>query len=217
MPENGHNAFYDDAFDKALYRGKTILVERFGENRASETIRAMRDTYRMIRPHIPDLKIRTARWLLSYCVICFPLYKTIKGDYPQEEALDVVYDFIITVLERDLEENLPWMAKRMMKSRLLCRILFRAIWGKMTKLNDPNGWVYEFLPTEKAHLIDVNIHRCGIHKFLSAHRTPELTQLLCRCDYYMVEHFLPKGVKLIRTQTIAEGAKYCDFRYHLQK
>ena len=107
------------------------------------------------------------------------------------------------------------MAKTMMKSRLIYPILFRATRGKMTKLNDPNGWVYEFLPTEKGHLIDFNVKRCGMHKFLSEHGAPELTQLLCKCDYYMAENFLPKGVKLIRTQTIAEGAEYCDFRYHL--
>ena len=60
MPENDHRAFYDVGFENALDWGKTTLVERFGEDKASETIRAARDEYQETRPDIPDLKLKTA-------------------------------------------------------------------------------------------------------------------------------------------------------------
>jgi hypothetical protein len=47
-------------------------------------------------------------------------------------------------------------------------------------------------------------HRLGV---------PWLGRLLsCNRDYALIEGFNP-DVKLLRTQTIMEGASYCDFRF----
>ena len=50
-------------------------------------------------------------------------------------------------------------------------------------------------------------------KFLSDQEIPELAPVICRLDYHMAENFLPKCARLVRTQTIAENANFCDFRY----
>jgi len=83
----------------------------------------------------------------------------------------------------------------------------------MNRSNDPNGWQYEFLPTESGHFLDFNVTRCGMVKFLSDQGIPELTPVICRLDFHMAENFLPKCARLVRTQTIAEKANFCDFRY----
>ena len=72
---------------------------------------------------------------------------------------------------------------------------------------------YDFLPTESGHLLDFNVTRCGMFKFLSDQGVPELTQVICRLDYHMAENFLLKCARLVRTQTIAENINFCDFRY----
>lgn len=41
-------------------------------------------------------------------------------------------------------------------------------------------------------------------------------KLSCNRDFSLVEGFNP-AVKLTRTQTVMEGASYCDFRFKLRR
>jgi hypothetical protein len=46
---------------------------------------------------------------------------------------------------------------------------------------------------------------------------PELGCLLsCNRDYALIQGFNPE-IKLTRTQTIMDGAEFCDFRYAMKK
>jgi L-2-amino-thiazoline-4-carboxylic acid hydrolase len=51
---------------------------------------------------------------------------------------------------------------------------------------------------------------CGICKFLHRQNADELAPYMCRLDYPYAEAM---GIRLMRTSTIAEGGKKCDFRY----
>jgi hypothetical protein len=60
---------------------------------------------------------------------------------------------------------------------------------------------------------DFNVTRCRYAELYHALGIPELGALLsCNRDYALIEGF-NSGVDLTRTQTIMEGADYCDFRY----
>jgi hypothetical protein len=57
------------------------------------------------------------------------------------------------------------------------------------------------------------VTRCRYAELYHALGIPELGTLLsCNRDYALIEGFNP-DVDLTRTQTIMEGATYCDFRY----
>jgi hypothetical protein len=61
--------------------------------------------------------------------------------------------------------------------------------------------------------LDFNVTRCRYAEMYRALGIPELGVLLsCNRDYAMIEGFNPDA-NLKRTQTIMEGAPYCDFRY----
>jgi hypothetical protein len=51
---------------------------------------------------------------------------------------------------------------------------------------------------------------CGIVKYLTREGAPELGSYLCWLDYPV---FATMGVKLTRTETIAQGCRRCDFRF----
>jgi phosphohistidine phosphatase len=60
-----------------------------------------------------------------------------------------------------------------------------------------------------------NVHRCRYAEMYQALGIPELGALLsCNRDFSLIEGFNPQ-VRLERTQTIMEGAAYCDFRFVL--
>jgi hypothetical protein len=61
-----------------------------------------------------------------------------------------------------------------------------------------------------------NVRRCRYAEMYRALGIPELGALLsCNRDASLIEGFNPE-IKLTRTQTIMEGAPFCDFRYELK-
>jgi hypothetical protein len=68
--------------------------------------------------------------------------------------------------------------------------------------------------TESAY--DFNVTRCRYAEMYRALGIPELGAVLsCGRDYALGEGFNP-DLKLVRTQTIMEGAPCCDFRYRME-
>jgi len=62
---------------------------------------------------------------------------------------------------------------------------------------------------------EFNVIRCRYAEMYLALGIPELGSLLsCNRDFSLIEGFNP-DVNLTRTQTIMEGAAFCDFRYRL--
>lgn len=64
-----------------------------------------------------------------------------------------------------------------------------------------------------SHNLHFNVTRCRYAEMYKDLGIPELGCLLsCNRDYALIEGFNP-DIELIRTQTLMEGARYCDFRY----
>ena len=62
-----------------------------------------------------------------------------------------------------------------------------------------------------------NARRCRYAEMYHALGIPELGRVLsCSRDYALVEGFNP-AIHLERTQTLLEGAQYCDFRYEVRR
>jgi hypothetical protein len=63
----------------------------------------------------------------------------------------------------------------------------------------------------------VNVTGCRYAQFYKEMGVPELGFLLvCGADFPMAEGF-GGDIRLTRTQTIMQGASYCDFRYQRVK
>jgi hypothetical protein len=63
---------------------------------------------------------------------------------------------------------------------------------------------------------EYNVTRCSYAEFFKALGEPELgALLLCDVDFHIAEVGAP-AVEFRRTQTIMQGAPYCDFRYRFK-
>lgn len=61
-----------------------------------------------------------------------------------------------------------------------------------------------------------NVHRCRYAEMYASLGVPELGELLsCNRDAALIEGFNPH-IQLRRTQTIMQGAAYCDFCYEME-
>jgi hypothetical protein len=62
-----------------------------------------------------------------------------------------------------------------------------------------------------------NVQRCRYADLYRELGIPELGRILsCNRDFSLIEGFNP-GIRLARSQTIMEGAPFCDFRYELER
>ena len=69
-----------------------------------------------------------------------------------------------------------------------------------------NDWVVDILPGNDEYDLGYDYLECGICKLCNDEGCPELAQYLCRMDFVLADIM---NMKLVRTGTIAEGAKYC--------
>lgn len=90
----------------------------------------------------------------------------------------------------------------------------RLKWAEESKKRiNENNWVLDVLPGCEEYNLGYNYYECGICKICKDEGCFELAKYLCQLDFMMADLM---NAKLVRTQTIAEGADYCDFRYSLK-
>ena len=108
----------------------------------------------------------------------------------------------------------PWFIRCLIgrlffSKRLRSRMRKRA--AESQKRLYPSDYVYTLVEGDgKEFDFGVDYTECATCKFLNLHGAPELAPYICLCDEVYSEAF---GWGLVRTTTIAEGSKKCDFRF----
>ena len=76
----------------------------------------------------------------------------------------------------------------------------------------PDDFVYEIVEPAPGDDFEfgINYRACGFCKFAARHGDQDLLPHICAIDFAAYE---ARGVHLERTQTLAGGATYCDFRF----
>jgi hypothetical protein len=75
----------------------------------------------------------------------------------------------------------------------------------------PDDWVFDIVEGDgRAFEWGLDYTECAIVKYLVREGAPELAAYGCWVDY---PAYAAMGVKLIRTETIAQGGQRCDFRF----
>ena len=83
------------------------------------------------------------------------------------------------------------------------------ILGMITRYFFSSPFRHRHLPSEAGVAFDVTL--CPLADYFKDQGVPELTpHAACNLDYCAARAF---GVDLVRTQTIADGSEYCDFRW----
>jgi len=90
----------------------------------------------------------------------------------------------------------------------------RWIFGILTRYFFAPPFVHRHLPSDTGVAFDVTV--CPVADYFKKQGVPpEVTaHAACNTDYCMAREF---GIELVRSQTIANGAEYCDFRWEFSK
>jgi hypothetical protein len=138
--------------------------------------------------------------------IAGPLIKAFMEEFGREKTLEIA-GRVIRTLARESGAQLA----KMMGGNSLEHF---AKAGE--RMGQDKALEQEILEQSPARL-SVNTTRCRYAEMYRELGIPELGTLLsCGRDFAMIEGFNP-GIRLTRTQTLMEGAKYCDFRFQLEQ
>ena len=131
-----------------------------------------------------------------------PLLEALGEEFGRERVLEVAGETIVQIARQQGEE----LAKSMGGCTLAHFAASLEAWKKDDALQ------IEVLELSEERF-DFNVTRCRYAEMYRALGIPEMGALLsCNRDRALIEGFNP-GITLERTQTIMEGAGFCDFRY----
>ena len=154
--------------------------------------------------HFNDIGILTRREIEAR--ILAPILQAMSDEFGRVRVLEVAREVIIKIAHQqgiELGESMGG-----------CTLAHFAASMEAWK----NGGAIEMEVLEQSEdIFSFNITRCRYAEMYQALGIPELGALLsCNRDFALIDGFNPH-VELTRTQTIMEGASYCDFRYVLKK
>jgi hypothetical protein len=133
-----------------------------------------------------------------------PLVRAFAKEIGEERTLAIVAE-VIRGLARESGADL---------ARLLGEPTLTAFARSLDRWRENGALELDLLEQSPTRLA-FNVTRCRYAEMYRALGLPDLgASLSCQRDYTLAQGFNP-AIELTRTQTIMEGAPFCDFRFHL--
>jgi hypothetical protein len=199
-------------FDRTAALLEDYLITRYGKDLADELHRETRQEYERIIPQIPHIKGLRARALNSFLLITaqeLAFYRIMKL---HGKTLSETWEICHEAIKRRLE-RFPKFKRRLLKKLMYSNLLIRRVKGRAER-----GEQLKFGDFEVRYIIGdgkgfdwgVDYIACGNYNFMKAQGAEEFAPYVCMSDMALGDAL---GWGLIRTQTIADGCEFCDFRF----
>ncbi len=198
-------------FDSYLKYVRPVLVEHFGEHQVNALIQETHSKYENLIPQLPYIggKQPFTRFVTS-TGIWLAVYRTASA---YGKSIEEVGGLIFEICQKFMEAYPSFITRFFggmnFSSFYLNGLRKRAIQSQERKY--PEDYVYNFIEGDgKTFDYGVDYVECASCKFLAKQGASELAPYLCPVDILYSEKL---GWGLMRTQTLAEGAGRCDFRF----
>ncbi|MEP7143219.1 MAG: L-2-amino-thiazoline-4-carboxylic acid hydrolase [Ferruginibacter sp.] len=156
---------------------------------------------------------------LDFCAYFLALIKTLSEQGESFETTRKICLEIVTQYVRP-KNKLQQFLKRLpakLANTWLANIFLKAFNKKVSRRSHEAGFVAKII-TDKNETFGlgygIDILECGICKLFKKHNYEKYSSILCEVDELTSSL---AGLKLVRTGTIALGAKKCDFRFKKEK
>ena len=199
-------------FDQTFALIKDSLVARYGAELANELRREAHKEYENLIPEIPYISGIRARMFNIFLLITaqeLAVFKAMKkrGKTPTQ-AWEICHEALRLSVAK-IPRWKRWLLRQLMFSSLSKKLMARrASQQQKTSFGD---FEVEYLVGEGDNFdIGVNYLQCGNYRFAMEHGGEEFAPYICMSDIALSDAL---GWGLIRTQTLADGCSYCDFRF----
>lgn len=198
-------------FDDYTSQIQSVVGKALPSRETEPIIQETRDGFRRLIPEIPFIgKKNIFRYNLIDTAMLLALYRGLSNKgVTLPEYGKIVYD-IVMAITRAAEGLKARITRRLMFTRFGKSIFRRA--AERSQLREfPDDWVFEVIEGDVVNFdFGLDVHECGILKFLMSQRADEIGPYLCLMDYAFAQ---AKGSGLKRTTTLTEGGEKCDFRW----
>ena len=199
-------------FDRTAALMEEPLIAQYSREFALALQEEVRQEFQYLIPVIPYIEGMRARMLNTFLLITaqeLAVYKAMKkhGKSPQE-----AWKLCHAALRLRLVEVPSWkreLLRRFMFSRPVRMILKRRA-RQQLRLHLGDFEVGYVIGDGDEFDFGVNYLQCGNLNFLRKHDGEEFGPYVCMSDIVLSDAM---GWGLIRTQTLADGCEYCDFRF----
>jgi hypothetical protein len=192
------------------------LRTRFTKDEVERIIQQTQDEFRALLPRLPYIggKQNPLTTNLVACSWFLALYRVLQ---PRGLSDDEIGELVYRVAEEWVKSSPRWIGR--VQGLLVKTPLLRIIFGRISRQSQqrkyPGDFVVHFVPGDGRNFdFGLDFTGCAIHKFFQAEQAGHFAKYMCRIDYLTTSY---KGIELIRTGTIANGADKCDFRYRLAR
>jgi len=199
-------------YDQATQVQREVLVKHFDETRVNAWLVEARKGYESLIPQLPYIggdENDFTRYL-TYPSGIMPLVKILRDEgVPIRKNGQMIYEISVGYYNA-IPSLVKWFARftyfgDSRKSRM------QAAAQRSQLRRYPGDWVFEFVEGDgKSFQYGLDMTECGLVKFWNAQGLEEFTPYLCLTDYAFWRAI---GIEATRTQTIANGASRCDFKY----
>ena len=197
-------------FDRTSTLIKEFLVKRYGEEFTETLQKDVRQEYEKLIPEIPYIKGLRARAFNLFLQITaqeVAVYKAMKKHQkPPTETWELCHQALRLRVAK-IPRWKRWLLRNLMFSPLMKKIMTTR--AKQKQKVSFGEFEVEYLMGEDFEL-GINYLQCGNHKFAMKHGAEEFAPYICMSDIALSDAL---GWGLIRTQTLADGCDYCDFRF----
>jgi len=198
-------------FDRTFVLIKQSLEARYSEKFVSIFQRETRQEFEKLIPEIPFIKGGRARMLNAFLLITaqeLAVYKAMnKQGKPPEEAWELCHR-ALRLRVAEIPHWKRWLLKKLMFSNLVKRIMAKR--AKQQETTCFGDFEIRYLFSEEGDFdVGVNYLQCGNYHFALKHGGEAFAPYICMTDIVLSDAM---GWGLTRTQTLADGCDYCDFR-----
>ena len=199
-------------FDRTLALMKDSLVQRYGEEFAKIIQSNVRQEYEKLIPEIPYIKGLRGKIFNNFLLITAQELATYKAMKQQGQSASEAWELCHQALRLRVAQIPPWkrwLLRNLMFSSLMKKIVARR--AKQQQKVRSGDFEVEYLTGRGDDFdIGVNYLKCGNYNFAMEHGGEEFAPFICMSDIALSEAL---GWGLVRTQTLADGCDYCDFRF----
>lgn len=201
------------AFDETADLMSTPLAERYGTETADALKREAREELEGLVPAIPYMRggqrARSFNHFLEITAQELAVFRAMrKREMPAREVWEICHEAI-----RRRADQVP-----LWKRRLIQRLMFSWLVKKVFAKRAQRGEIGRFGDFEVEYVcghrreydFGVDYLRCGNLEFAKKNGGEEFAPYICMSDIALSEAM---GWGLTRTQTLADGCQYCDFRF----
>ena len=191
---------------------KPIISELLGADNYDGFCQAALKEYDKFASQLPGYEDEmNERLFYSNCPWMLSNYRTLLNEFhlEQKQALEMLRQISNFKHKKKFENQsviMKFIYPRIAKYEFLRNAALKKF---MIKKDEKYGWT-AVIPDSDAY-IAVDYTKCGLTDWFRDQGVPEIAPIACEGDY--IQFALWKGLKFVRTKTIANGDEICDMRF----